>query len=181
MIVIEGKTGMLISVHLPFVWYKPWRYLSFAIRFFTKSKWGHSAGLISIWGEWCAIEMNPTPQIPTWDKWCKDKVIRVSRYKGYYDEKRWAITMMSKQNDSETKYDYFSLFIWQLIYQLTGYWLGRTKNADKKLYCSEYQAWGYHQVTGLFSNFYKTAPSVLAENKNFETIYEGPASQVKFI
>ena len=101
--ILEGKTGMVISVHLPFVWWKPSRYISLAIQKFTKSKWGHTAALINVWGGWYVIEMNPSPQIVSFDKYKEGKELKISQSVFSFDAKQWSLVMFEKQNDTVTK------------------------------------------------------------------------------
>ena len=179
---IAGRTGLLISTYKPFVWYKPHRWLSAAIRKFTGSKWGHSAALIELWGEWYVIEYDPNPKITAWEQWRNtDKVIQVAELKYLYNEKMWANIALSKQD--ATKYDYASLFIYQPIYQITGQWVGRkNKEGDSRFYCSEYIAWVWNkQLVNLFPKWWQTSPADLVNSDIFQPLYEGMANQLSIV
>jgi hypothetical protein len=174
------KTGQIISVHTPFVAYKPHRYLSSAIRLFTNSFWSHTGIFIWVYGTLCVAEADPKVKITPFREWCKDKIIKVSqcRLPIPISENRIANIILSKQGF--TNYDFSSLLFFQPIYQLTGIWLGRTykKKADTKLYCSEYVAWCYNQYNGMFIDYYKISPSDLAKDTRFKDIYVGPAKNL---
>lgn len=180
---IAGRTGHLISTYSPFVWYKPHRWLSAGIRAFTGSKWGHSAALIDLWGEWYVIEMDPSPRITPFEKWKQtDKVMQVSEFKFLYNDKLWASLALGKQ-DGGTKYDYFSLFIYQPIYILTGQWIGRKSNkADTRLYCSEYIALIWNKMfANAFPEWWTTTPRDLVDSNYFKVLYEGKAKDLTIV
>lgn len=174
------KTGQIVSVHTPFVPNKPHRYLSAAIRLFTNSYWSHTGILIWVYGTLCVAEADPKVKLTPFKEWAKDKIIKISEYRVPISivEKRMGHIILSKQGF--TNYDFLSLLFFQPIYQITGVWLGRTynKNADTKLYCSEYVAWVYNQYCGMFTDFYKLSPSDLAKDLRFKDIFLGPAKNL---
>ena len=55
------------------------------------------------------------------------------------------------------KYDFWGLAL-QFILQKTGRWLQKKKKGDKYLYCSEYVAYVYFKLYGLFPDWNKTSP-----------------------
>lgn len=60
--------------------------------------------------------------------------------------------------------EYYYLGLWhQLMHQLYGGWKG---NRDpNKPYCSKYNAWVYNQLAGIYTDWYKTSPDELFENR----------------
>jgi len=174
------KTGQVVSVHLPFKWYKPWRYLGVGIRAFTSSYWSHTSIFIWVHGHLCVAEADPRVKITPFFDWSRDKIIKVSEYvmPQTIVEKRMGHIIMSKQG--YTKYDFLSLLFFQPIYQITGIWIGRkhNKNHDARLYCSEYVAWIYNQYNGMFCDFFKISPGIIANDNRFRTLYVGLAKKL---
>jgi hypothetical protein len=74
-----------------------------------------------------------------------------------------------------SKYDYWGTLFFQLIYRLTGVWLGKTHNrANKKLFCSEHCILPYFQVRGYFPNHWKVSPGDLRRAGGYFYVeYEG--------
>lgn len=75
-------------------------------------------------------------------------------------------------------YDYFAVFIHQLIYILTfrRVWLGRTrKKARQKPYCTELVTEAIHHIRGYFPEPWKIGPSVLIKQAAlyYDVVYEG--------
>ena len=169
-----------ISYRHPFVWWKPMRYISAAIRFFTKCKYNHSAIIIECWDKVMVAEAKSKGiSITPYEDWAKDLKISIQRQKLVYSRKKLAQTAMSKQG--YTGYDFSGTLFYQLIYQLTGHWLGAKdkKRAEKRMYCSEYVAWIWNEVINLYPDFYKIAPDDIHNDTNFSTIYIGKANKLK--
>lgn len=75
-------------------------------------------------------------------------------------------------------YDYFAVFIHQLIYILTlrRVWLGRTrKKARQRPYCTELVTEAIHHIRGYFPEPWKIGPSGLIKQAAlyYDVVYEG--------
>lgn len=174
----ELQTGDLLHRHSPFVWYKPTRYLSVLIRFFTKSWSGHTAMIIDIWSEKMVVESDGlNVRLLPYKEWAKDSLIIITRNElTEFQKRHLSIVAISKQG--YTGYDFIGI-IHQLIFQLSGQWIGRTgDNASKKMYCSEYIAWCYNEVLRIYPNWFKIAPSDLYNDNKFFQIYKGIANNL---
>lgn len=149
-------------------------WLSRQIQKITKSKWNHAGIFVWIWGELFIIEAERRGiQITKWT----DK-----KYDGGNSTKRKLMRMSPKKrlNQKEvatfmlpmcgTKpYDFMSLLLYQVIYNLTGKWIGRTREKAKgRFYCSEFTAYVYNHFLGYFDNeWWKTSPKMLVRDEYF--------------
>lgn len=171
------QTGDVLTTNHPFRIDNPIRYTNAAVRLFTKSKWDHTAIAIRVWGRlYVAESLAKGISITPFEKWCKDHIVMVQRCKLKFNEKQLATIAMSKQG--YVGYDFGGTFFFQAIYQITGRWMGpkSEKRAQKRLYCSEYVAWIYNMVLGLFPEYYKVAPDEIGKmTDKFDNLYEGPA------
>lgn len=176
---IKIETGIIISVHTPFVFYKLKTWLSVLIRWFTKSYWQHTACIVLINNEVYVTEANPKIIPVKWDKFVKNKIIKLSEANFEFNKSAMSNILLSRTGD---EYDYAGTLLHQAIYQLSGVWLGHTEGfADRKLYCSEYIAWAYNKIQpDLFKNYYKTSPKDLANDNRFIDIYKGPAKDLMY-
>lgn len=111
------------------------------IQWFTKSRIGHTALVIEIWGELFIIDSqkdgtNLRP-IHEWNAMYNYRYT-ISRPHEFTDELRHRAMLQI----GSTPYDFASLLIWQPLYILTGKWKGKTEEeAMQRMYCSEYVAW----------------------------------------
>jgi len=97
--------------------------------------------------------------------------VTVSRSKGDIDKRELSLKALSKV--SRTKYDLLDVFVFQIIYQVTGKWYGKKKErkAAKKFYCSEFIAWIYSKE---FPKWYMTSPEDIHKNiQDFDHVYNG--------
>ena len=166
----DFKTGDIILFHTQVKWYSPISWLSWQIRFFTKCRYNHVGVVISNWHQPFLNEAIETGviSIPIKDR-LSGCDIRVIRYVNPIAEIDFAI----KANDKlgHTGYDFSGLLFYQLIYQLTGHWLGHTgKAAEGRMYCGEYCAYLYPTI---FEYWWKTAPSDIHNSREFTTLFEG--------
>lgn len=59
----------------------------------------------------------------------------------------------------DKKYDYWGTLFFQLIYRLTGIWIGKKgKGAERKPFCSEHVLTPIYHVRGYFQDKYKWSP-----------------------
>jgi len=68
------------------------------------------------------------------------------------------------------KYDYLGLIWHQLVYQLTGKWIGKTGDiASKRMYCGEYNAkcYKYASDSVLFQDWWLIDPEDIYNNRYF--------------
>ncbi len=118
-------------------------WISKGISFVTKSPITHSARIISINEILYVIDSQSHGTNPVLlEEWlAKYKYSFYVHREHNVDIKKLTNKLMSKSGI--TFYDFASLIIWQPLYILTGYWKGHTEeDADKRAYCSEFQAWG---------------------------------------
>ena len=124
-------------------------WLGRTIRKVTHSEWSHTGVFVWLWGELFVIEAEKRGiQLTRW----ADKKYNNGKPKG---RKLKYLTPNKPVNEQKiarfmlpyvgvTPYDYFGL-IQQLVYQTTGRWPGR-KREDKRFYCSEFEAFTYHNM-----------------------------------
>jgi len=166
---IQGlKTGDIVYTRMPFVWYKPLRYVSWAIRKVLKTWYNHIAIVVFIWGKpYVAESTSGGVKITPLLEWIRDYKLIIKRPKSLLSEKKIASRIMEYQGF--TGYDYISLVWYQLILQITGKWHGKERDAaDDKLYCSEYAALVYKEQ---FPEWWKTTPKDLFEKLEQEVVY----------
>lgn len=168
---MEFRTGDIILFHTKVRWYKPLTWLTAAIRFFSKSYYNHAGTVVINWDVTFLNEAIETGviSIPLKDR-LDGKDIKVLRRKTMrVTEKVFATKANSKLG--HTGYDFSGLLWYQLIFQLTGCWLGHTgKAAEGRMYCGEYSGWTHQD---LFPEYWKTAPADIDRNEGFLTIFKG--------
>jgi len=79
--------------------------------------------------------------------------------------------MMATYYQGSSKYDYKGLIWHQLVFQLTGKWIGKTGDiASKRMYCGEYNAKCYRYATegALFTDYWRTDPEDIYNHKSFK-------------
>jgi hypothetical protein len=164
------KTGDIIYTHIPFVWYKPLRYISLAIRKILNTWYNHIAIIVVIWGKvYVAESTKGGVKITPINKWIKDYKVIINRPTIILNEKEIGYRIMKYQGF--TGYDYTSLIWYQLILQIFGKWKGKEKNkAAKKLYCSEYVALIYKEH---FPKWWLITPKDLYNDLPQTQIYRG--------
>lgn len=166
------QTGDIYVMHSPLVWYKPKSWLSALIRMFTKSYWNHAGIFVSDWGVIFANEAEATGIItsPAKDRF-KGLTILIRRPKAPIDEKMFAVKVNYKVG--VTGYDFSGILFYQIIYQLTGHWLGTNskEKAEKRMYCSEYVGWAYNT-----DKWWEVVPRDIASSDLFEDIWQGEVS-----
>lgn len=114
-------------------------WLSATIRFFAGIKYNHVGVVVLIWGKPFILEAVGKGIIATiYYRRVHGKDIKISRPNRKIDEKEFAVEAVSYLS---TKYDVLGLIFYQLIYTLTGKWLGGNEsNENKRMYCYEYVA-----------------------------------------
>lgn len=165
------KTGDIIYTRMPFVWYKPLRYVSWAIRKVLKTWYNHIAIVVFVWGKpYVAESTSGGVKITPLDKWVRDYQLIIKRPKTILSESRIAQRIMRYQGF--TGYDYISLVWYQVLLQITGKWHGKKRDAaDDKLYCSEYVALVYKED---WIEWWKVTPRDLFENVDQDIVYVDP-------
>ena len=136
---MEIKTGDIIFFKTKWCWYKPSSYLSTAIRIVANIEYNHVGVIILIWDMPFVIEAvgKGIVAVP-YEKRVKGKSIKIVRPYRTIEEKEYATEAVSYLS---TKYDIVGLLIHQLVYAITGKWIGAGKEREKKkLYCYEYVA-----------------------------------------
>jgi len=143
-------------------------WLARLIQFFTKSKFNHSALVISIYGNIFIADSQIKGTYPKTLKEWQDKYnykYIISRPNKFTKkEKERAIEVFGK-----TSYDFASL-LYQAWFQITGRWKGKTQEkAEDRMYCSEYVSYVFDKP-----NWWKASPVDLfeytVENDNFTIV-----------
>lgn len=170
------KTGMIIGFYTPFKIYKPATWLSALIRLFTGAKYNHWALIVNNWGVPFVNEAK-AKGITTSMAVCalsKKKVV-ILKPKDEFPEHNIARKTNSKLGT--TGYDFSSLLFFQLIYQLTGWWIGRVKKekAEKRMYCTEYVGYVYDMY---FPEWWKTDPKTIEDHHLLVKVFEGNIQSV---
>lgn len=166
------KTGDVIFTRMPLVWYKPIRFVSWAIRKVLKTWFNHIAIYIELYGKpYVAESTIGGVRIIPFDKWAKDSEIEVKT--PTFIEPPFEIGHNIMAYQGFTGYDYTSLIWYQIILQATGKWKGQKgAKAQKKLYCSEYAALIY---SNHFPGWWKVTPKDLYLSDKFKKVWRGPA------
>lgn len=171
------KTGDIVSVRMPLVWYKPVRYVSWGIRKVLKFYYNHTAIVINVWDKpYIAESTKGGVRIISFDKWSKDYIISIKRQNAKINYRLVADRIMEYQGF--TGYDYWALLVDHIILQTTGLWDGKKgEDASIKLYCSEYVSLCFKED---FPKWYKTTPKDIYERDDlFKEIYQGKAKDLK--
>lgn len=161
-------------VDLPFIqpgyvlMYRSEKLLSRLIRFFQKSPYHHTGLVIELWGELFVAESDSHGlTVNKLSDSIKGYKIVVLKPKFEFDPiviNKFVVPLLGKH-----KYDVMSLFVYQVIYLITGNWIGRKDtHASKRLYCSEFVAYVFHSLYGKFNDWYKTNPRMIFENTSFD-------------
>ena len=131
-------------------------FLSKAIQLFCRSRINHTAFVIEIAGIFYVIDSDAKGVNPKLlGKWFEK-----NNYKFYVSRPDsniyniQALTDRALSKAGVTNYDFISLSIHQVKYQLTGKWTGKTDiGAEKRMYCSEFVAWVFE-----LKNWYSLSP-----------------------
>lgn len=146
----------------------PLSWVAAGIRFFTRYRYNHVGIVVSNWDKLFineAVEKGVL-SIPLEGR-LDGQEIKIIRGINSIDEKVFA----RKANSflGKTGYDFSSLLLFQLWFQLTGKWVGKKGDrASRRLYCSEYAAYMYE-----LKDWWTYSPDMIGEEKNFMTIFEG--------
>lgn len=164
-------------------------FLAKAIRWIAQIKYNHVGVAVENWDAWVVNEAIGRGVLPSpIENRLQGKTICIRRTKLYSptnDIEKKALAIKFNSILGVTKYDFIALLVYQLVYQLTkqlgfnkgkGYWIGRKgKDAEKRMYCYEYAAWGYPQI---FSEPWQVDPIEFMNDENFITIFEGKVEQI---
>lgn len=147
------------------------RFLSKAIRAFTKTKYSHGGLVFLINDEWQVLE-------------AQKNGIRVIAWKDYYELNSCSLMILRAKFKIDAKelkriaikdlgnvrYDFFGI-LHQALFQTTGLWIGRKgKRATKRKYCTEYVAYVYNKVHRVFPKWWSASPKRLMNYEHFEHI-----------
>lgn len=181
------KDGDILHTFCPFIWTKPARYLSAAIRIAQKLRWGPEAGkyhhaAIAFWqgNKLYIYEADPQIKATLFQEWAKDKTIAIARI----PESIWKnhggspseIKTIAKSKIG-TKYDYISLTVYQLLLIFTGNWYG-SKNSNS-FYCSEFTSWLIYLLSGVFHDWHRISPAKSYQKLKNHIVWTGKASDLK--
>ena len=165
------RAGDVVLFRTRFKIWSPMSWLSALIRFFTGSPFNHVGLIVINQGVPFVNEANERGLVTTRAGarlWGREKDIRILRrmdktFKAPKTARDFSKIMNSYLGVS--KYDFASLFIYQLIYQVFGTWHGRTSDAAKAfLYCSEYAALAHQDC---FLHWWKVSPADVFKNSWF--------------
>ena len=148
--------------------YQSEKLLSRIIRFFQKCPYYHAGIVVELWGEFFVAESNShgltVNRLEDSIKNCKILILKPKFEYDYIQINKFVIPILGKH-----KYDMMSLLFYQLIYLITGKWIGRKdEHASKRLYCSEFVAYVFHSLYDVFQEWYMTNPRMIFENPNFD-------------
>lgn len=146
---IALQAGDVILFRNNFVWHEPMTWLSALVRLFTRCQFNHCALIVTNWNVPFISEavnrgiitrpaekhlvrsktrimvLRPRDPFTPGTRELQDFIIRANSVVG-------------------SKYDFVSLFWFQLIYRITGKWYGPTNDpTGKRMVCSEFVAWAY--------------------------------------
>ena len=144
-------------------------WISRAIRKVTKSEWSHVGMFVDIDGTMFIIEMEAQgARLIKWSDYNKGKNVKVLHLVPTMRIDRTKLVVATIDEAGDTRYDFFGLFH-QLIYQMTGVWIGKLrKKAAKRKYCSELFAYRYNEAVGIFPKWYSTSPQDVFNSEHFK-------------
>jgi hypothetical protein len=159
---MELKTGDVILFHTKFKITKPLTWIPVFIRLCLNTRYNHVGVIISNWGKLFLNEADEKGivAVPIEER-LKNKEYVVLRCIHPIIERDFAIKANSYLG---SKYDFLSLFVYYPIYLLTGKWIEptRSRNDQRKLFCSEYVALLYD-----IPNWWKVNPKDILYHKFF--------------
>lgn len=146
-------TDILLVSSKTFIWR--------AITLLTWSKRTHAWMFIEIRWEMFIIEAHKNwIQLSKWDDYKKPwRKYLIIENKREIDKKKYVDLVVPMCWTK--RYDFMSLFIYRPIYIFTKKRLGKKEKWDNVFYCSEFVAYTYHKLYGIFPERYKTAPQDL--------------------
>lgn len=127
----------ILSLHSPFDWRKPKRYLCYLIRFITRSYWNHSAIFLVRNGEQYVIEsdIGGVTMIP-FKNYQRNGIIKLSDTTFTVDWER------IEKHIGVAKYDYRNLLLHQTLKELFGIFITpKQGRKGEKFTCSEFVAY----------------------------------------
>lgn len=148
--------------------YRSNRFISKAIRYFLKCPYHHVGLVIEVYDELFVAESKRQGlSINRLNDSIKGSKIMVLKPKFDYNPVeigKFVVPLLGKH-----RYDIMSLYIFQLIYILTGKWLGKKdEHASKRLYCSEFVAYVFHSLYNIFHDWFKTHPKMIYQSPDFD-------------
>ena len=163
--------------------FKPTSLIGKIICYVSKSPYSHASIIVNNWHIPAVNESQPRGIIsPPAQLRLQGETILIKRYKNtmFFSEEKFAIHANSHLGK---RYDFISTLFFQLIFQLTGIWIGKHSNAaERRLYCSEYVALVYNKTVGIFPEWWKVDPKHLWQDRKlqFITVYEGDFNALEF-
>ena len=166
------KTGDVVLLYTEAKLFKPSSWVAPLIRKIAKCDYNHAGIIISNWNKPFLNEaigegIIGRPVMYQLNHH-KVKILRSKNHspKSYDEEKDFANRANEKLG---TKYDFISLLLFLVLYQLTTLWIGRKREkVSKKMYCYEYVAYCFPK---LFLEFWKILPNDFL-TEEFEEIYK---------
>lgn len=167
------ETGYIASVHTPFNWFKPLRYISFLIRKVTGFYYNHNFIIYKLYDNYFVVEsdikgvvIKSLAEVPD------DLVLKIHKLNHRVEPKR--IT----ERIGKTKYDFRSLLFSQLISAYTGIWIGPSKPGKEfeRFTCAEFVGWVLKRMEA-----YKDTPADIFNycSENGTIVFEGTAKELK--
>lgn len=139
------------------------------IRFFTRSTVNHAGIVVELWGELFVAESEAKGFVlnRVADS-IRGRDILVRRHLISVNTRSFAILIAGMVG--KHRYDYFSLLFFQVVYAVTGKWIGKEdKHASKRLYCSEAVAYIYNKEISIMRNWWEYTPKMLLKGFGFDT------------
>lgn len=142
------ESGDIILIRNEFLWYKPMRYLSAIVRFFTGVKYNHASMVVVTDGVPLQVE-------------AKLSGVVASNLQDSIERKKSKIIILRRQESNQSTvrtralnllgkpYDIPTLIWWQLLYRTLKVWMGPTDGPENlnKLVCTDLVAYA-HEFPG---------------------------------
>lgn len=169
------QSGDVLLVHNFLRWHKPMTWIGALIRYFNKCYYHHVAMVVEIWGELFVIESTGKGVVIS--KPLKQWIAEIEARRHFAVKRLPDLTpehcrtvLMRAFALLGNRYDFISLFWYQLRYQLFGTWRGRTKEkASARMYCSELIGYAYREQ---FPAWWQTAPREIYQNQTLHLVYQ---------
>lgn len=161
---IDFKTGDLVFFRDSLSW-NPMSWLATLIRFFARVKYNHVGIVVFDSGDFCIVEAigRGIVKRSLTDR-LKGRKVKIRRQKQPIPTINGrALSMVG------TEYDFAGLLWYQLIFQVSGEWVGykSPEKAARKFYCYEFAAW----CVG-WSQWWMVNPKEFLNSDLFTDIYE---------
>lgn len=161
------ETGDVVLFRTPLKWFSPMSWLSALIRLFTGAPYNHVGVIVENWGVAFVNEANERGLVTSPAKarlYGRDILILKPKFRPNPRE----FSRIANSVLGVSKYDFKSLFVYQLLFQLFGTWKGKTDaSAKDRFYCSEFAAWMHRETAESMREWYLIDPRALYDSPDF--------------